>query len=71
MSDTTPRTNRIPTFIRNLMPHASEAELEEATENMKRYLAVVLRIYERLKREASEGDSTDLESGSRILNRKV
>lgn len=68
MSDAHSHNSRIPTFIRNLMPHATDAELEEATENVKRYLAVALRIYERLKRESTERDSTELEGGSRIPN---
>ncbi len=62
--------HHIPAFIRKLMPDASEIELEEATENVKRYLAIVLRMYERLKREASEGDSTGLEGDSRIRGDK-
>ena len=66
MSNAEPRDNHIPAFIRKLMPTASEGELGEATENVKRYLAVVLRMYERLKREASEDDSTSLEGDSRI-----
>ena len=66
MSNAEPRSDHIPAFIRKLMPTASEAELEEATENVKRYLAVVLRMYERLKREASESDSTSLRGDSRI-----
>lgn len=44
-----------PTFIRALMPEASEEELLEATDNVKRYLAVVLRIHPRL---AAEGCNT-------------
>lgn len=66
MPNSVPQDNRIPAFIRKLMPTASEAELEEATENVKRYLVVVLRMYERLKREAAESDSTGLEGDSRI-----
>ena len=37
--------------IRARMPHASEAEIEEATENMRRFLAVACRVYDRLERE--------------------
>jgi hypothetical protein len=34
--------------IRNLYPHLTDAELAEAEVNLDRYLALVLRIYERL-----------------------
>ena len=43
----------IPSFIRRVMPEASEAELEEATENSKEYMIVVLGIYRRLKSEGT------------------
>jgi len=42
----------IPTFIRRVMPGASELELREATDALKQYMAAVLRIHERLEREA-------------------
>ena len=38
-----------PTTIRDLYPHMSEEELAVAETNLKRYVAVVVRIYERLK----------------------
>ena len=34
--------------IRDLYPELNEAELKEAEENLDRYLALVLRIYERV-----------------------
>ena len=49
----------IPKFIRRAMPDASEAELLEATATFKEYMAVVLRIYQRIHREASDSDSHD------------
>jgi len=39
----------VPPFIRRLMPDAPEPELEEAIENVKRYLSVMSRIAERLE----------------------
>jgi len=38
-----------PPFIKALLKDATEAELAEATENVARYLAAVMRIYERLE----------------------
>lgn len=38
-------------LVRKWMPDASETELIEATENLRRYLGVVYRIYCRLKEE--------------------
>jgi hypothetical protein len=49
----------IPAFIRDLMPNATEAELEQAAGNFREYLAVVIRIHERLMREAAATDSTN------------
>jgi hypothetical protein len=51
---TTERKDVVPKFIRRLMPQATEAELQEATETFKQYMAVALRIYTRLKREARD-----------------
>lgn len=42
----------IPT-IRDLYPHLTDAELAQAEDNLERYIAVVLRIFERLERETS------------------
>jgi hypothetical protein len=40
-----------PITIRDLYPHMSEEDLAAAEANLKRYVAVVVRIYERLKAE--------------------
>ena len=40
-----------PITIRDLYPHMSEEELAVAEANLKRYVAVVVRIYDRLKAE--------------------
>ena len=37
--------------IRDLYPHLSEKELEEAEDNLDRYLALALRIFERIELE--------------------
>jgi hypothetical protein len=41
----------LPITIRDLYPHMSEAELAVAEANLKRYVAVIVRIYDRLKAE--------------------
>lgn len=40
--------NPVPT-IRDLYPHLTESQLNEAEENLKGYLEVVLRIYKRIQ----------------------
>jgi hypothetical protein len=50
----------IPKFVRRVMPGASEVELCEAAEALKQYMVAVLRIHERLEREAVQGDSRDI-----------
>jgi len=40
---------RIP--IRDLYPHTSKAELAVAEANLRRYVALVVRVYDRLKAE--------------------
>ena len=52
-NSTSPRS-KIPSFIRRWMPNASEEELIEATENFGKYVAIVIRVYERRARENSE-----------------
>lgn len=41
----------IATVVRRWMPEASDEELKEATINLRRYLAVVYRIFLRLEAE--------------------
>lgn len=50
-------TEIIPKFIRRVMPGATEGQLRQATETFKQYMAAVLRIHDRLEREAMEKDS--------------
>ena len=40
-----------PITIRDLYPQMSEADLAVAEENLRRYVALVVRIYERLQAE--------------------
>ncbi len=46
----------VPDFIRKLCPHLNEEKLQEATENVREYLKVCLRIYERLQEEKKTGE---------------
>ena len=40
-----------PITIRDLYPHMSEADLSVAEANLKRYVALIVRIHDRLKAE--------------------
>lgn len=40
--------------IRKLYPHMTDEELREARDNLRRYVAVIVRIYDRLKAEGKE-----------------
>ncbi len=51
------------------MPHASDEELSRAADNFRGYIALVLRIHERIKREKDEHDSPD-QSGCATLSPK-
>jgi len=56
--------NNIPKFIRRYMPEATEVELQDATKTFRQYVAIVVRIYRRIKsEEEAMQDSPD--SGSR------
>ena len=43
--------NKIPKFILRVMPNASESELLEATEAFRQYVAIIVRLYTRLRQE--------------------
>jgi hypothetical protein len=43
----------VPSFIRRLMPDASQAELQQATENFEEYMIVVRDIHRRLQSEGA------------------
>ena len=47
--------NVIPPFIRRLMPDATEGELSAATEVFKRYVQIVIAIYERTAHDKEHG----------------
>lgn len=55
-----------PPFIRRLMPHASEQEIEQAAENLRAYLKVLYEVF--LEREAKARDSRRSESHDRFGN---
>jgi hypothetical protein len=42
------------------MPHASEEELQAATDTFLQYMALTRRIYERITLERAELDSADM-----------
>lgn len=46
-------TNSTPT-IQSLYPHLTEKELAEAEDNLERYLALVLRIFERIEADPAQ-----------------
>jgi hypothetical protein len=46
--------NQKPITIRDLYPHMTDEELVVAEENLKRYVAIIVRIHERLKAENNE-----------------
>ena len=50
--------NKIP-FIRELCKHKTEAEIQEAEENFRRYLRLVKRICERLELEEQAKSEVD------------
>lgn len=52
--------NKIPKFIRRVMPNASETELCEATATFDEYMAVVWEIFQRIEREKQKVDSPKL-----------
>lgn len=56
----------IPLFIRRRMPNASVEEMREATENLKRYLNVAWRIFERMQRERRSVDSLESDADDTI-----
>lgn len=47
----TEQRNKRPITIRDLYPHMTEEELAVAEANLKRYVAIVVRICNRLKSE--------------------
>jgi hypothetical protein len=58
-------------FIRRLMPNASAAELEEASHNFERYMAVVARIHKRMLADRGQHDSRDLSDCGRVTNKSA
>lgn len=48
MVDNITNKDEIPSFVRDLMPHASESELLEAKERFDRYIDLLIRIGQRI-----------------------
>jgi hypothetical protein len=48
-----------PDDIRKVYPHMTEAELRIARDNLRRYVAVIVRIYDRLTAEGKEWPKPD------------
>ncbi len=49
-----------PITLHNLYPHLTDQQLEEVESNLERYLAVMMRIAERLRGEGFDLTSPDL-----------
>lgn len=66
-----PGAGDAPTFVRDLMRGSDEIVLSEATENLKRYLAVALLIYSRLALQIPRPDSLETESRGSLESSNV
>lgn len=51
MSEKQPRLGRVLLFVRRVMPNATEEELIEASDRVRRYAAFVIRMQERIERD--------------------
>lgn len=58
-------TDEIVSLIRSLYPDASDEELRRAEQALGEYLAVVLRIFDRLERE-KQTDSSNADAHDRV-----
>ena len=58
-------------FIDRYMPGASAEEREEAYQNVRQLVAVLVRINNRLRREAQERDSPESDSCARFKSPNV
>lgn len=56
---------QVPKLIRRLMPSATPSEQQQAAENFREYMRVLLRIYERIVRD-SGADSLESEIRDRV-----
>lgn len=54
-----PQLKPAPKTIANLYPHLKRDEQAEADYNLKRYIALVWRIYQRLRREKRKSGKFD------------
>lgn len=51
--------NEVPPSIRDLYPELTDEELEEAKTNLKRYVTLALRIFERVRDDQEQQSSRD------------
>jgi site-specific DNA recombinase len=56
----------IPPFIRRVMKDASEEELLQGTENLRRYFKALYAVYLKIEEQKSRGDSVDRKSHDRF-----
>ncbi len=59
------KPDKIPKFIRRYMPDATEGELRDATATFRQYVAIVMRMHERIRAE-NFSDSRDSDSQGRV-----
>ncbi len=72
------RESTDPISLRQLYPHLTDEQLETAEANLRRYIAVMVRIYERVRaeqgpeaaRRLAYGDLTDSGSSPNIPNER-
>ena len=57
-----------PITLRDLYPHLTDDQLEEAEANLERYLAVMMRIAERLRLEGYDLTAPDLTGSGTNVN---
>lgn len=58
----------VPPFVRRLMPTATEAEIEEASERLRGYLMLLYRIFLRKEAEQQQRDSQQSAPDARFGN---
>ena len=69
MEEPQPQRDDVPTFIRALMPDASETELHECRDAVEDYLKAVLGILDRQRGTCGQCDSREMGNRSTILSR--
>jgi hypothetical protein len=64
-------TKNKPVTIRDLYPHMSEAELAVAQANLKRYVALLVRIHDRLKGEGKSWPDSPVNLTASEMHRTI